>query len=300
MPRYQFTLEAIHADWPAYPAGHGAAYALETLCCFPPGTHFRLLDDIDRCLLFLATEFVHGAHASDEYSDRHHHVALWAEDVGRLKADGLLDGFRLRTGDDLREYWIEVAKGAPSPMRDVAIAHAEDYDWETAADDETATIGRATVSPDGLLVAASGWKALSTITASPDVHEFFAHRVSALLRIGYFDSAIREASILLEANLRSRTATTHFGQRLVTHYVAQTSNEGHLGSFQRHLRSELRTFFMFVRNEFAHNIVSLDEGRCYALLRRISAIYEMLDDADSGAMSFQDIILAASSRHETD
>jgi hypothetical protein len=110
--------------------------------------------------------------------------------------------------------------------------------------------------------------------------------------MGYYDSAVRESAILLEASLCARTGTKLFGQNLVNRYVEQVANKaGIMGAFQRHLRSELRTFFMFVRNEFAHNIISLDPGRCYALLRRASAIYEMLDEADKGVSSFQDIMI---------
>lgn len=45
---------AIHADWPVYPVEHGWLVALASLGSFPDGTAFSPLDDIDRCLLFLA------------------------------------------------------------------------------------------------------------------------------------------------------------------------------------------------------------------------------------------------------
>jgi hypothetical protein len=45
---------AIHADWPAYP-GPGAVNALYDMCQFPHGTVFTPIDDIDRCVLFVAS-----------------------------------------------------------------------------------------------------------------------------------------------------------------------------------------------------------------------------------------------------
>ena len=81
MPRYLFRFEAIHADWPAYPAGAGTEYALETMCSFPEGTHFQVIDEIDRCLLLVAREYLSSKHAGDLFSKEHHHVALDQHDL---------------------------------------------------------------------------------------------------------------------------------------------------------------------------------------------------------------------------
>jgi hypothetical protein len=261
MPRYQFKCEAIHADWPAYPAGAGPAYALETLCCFPAGTHFRVLDEIDHCLLLVATEHMDRRHADDPYSERHHHVALDIPDVRAMWDDGSVDGLN---SSRLEEF----------------AAHDN-----ISANEAT----RAAIERVGLSVTPEGWSALWEIVEAPDLHAQLADRVSALLKIGYHDSAVRDGAILLEMDLRKRTGTRLIGQQLVERYIEQTvAKAGVLGAFQRHLRSELRTFFMFIRNEFAHNIVSLDRGRGHAMLRRASAILEMLDLADEGVVTWQD------------
>jgi hypothetical protein len=297
MPGYQFTSEAIHADWPIYPAGHGPDCALETLCCFPRGTHFRAIDDIDRCLLLIAVEQIHRRHAAEEYSERHHHVALWHKDLRLLRDEGWLDGFKPHpTAEELQQYWVTVAESMPTGVRAAAVDHAKAFDWEGASRDaaEQDEVSSAMIVKEGLSVTPAGWKALDESAARTlDIHQYFADRVQPLLTIGFYDSAVREAAILLESDLRARTGTDLFTQELVRYYIEKVVSEaGMMGAFQRHLRSELRTVFSFVRNEFAHNIVTLDPGRCYALLRRISAIYAMLDVADRGGTAFQDIMLA--------
>ncbi len=41
------------------------------------------------------------------------------------------------------------------------------------------------------------------------------------------------------------------------------------------LRSDLRTSFKFVRNEFAHNVIDISRSRCLSLLERMSELYEV-------------------------
>ena len=288
MPRYQFNAEAIHADWPVYPAGHGAQYALETLCCFPFGTHFKPIDEIDQCLLFIAVEHTSRALAADEYSNLHHHVALWQADLLVLRQEQWLEGFQ--TADGFRRRLMSFAERMPAATRAAVIEHARTVDWEAMADADR--IDRSMVSDAGLSVTQTGWQVLWNQRGTPNLHPFFAERVKPLLGIGFHDSAVREAALLLECYLRERTGTDLFGQQLVSRYIeSAAAKAGVMGAFQRHLRSELRTLFAFVRNEFAHNIVSLEPGRCHAILKRISTVYEMLDDADEGVGTLQDMVL---------
>ena len=69
---------AIHANRPAYPAEHCWEVALVTLGNFPIGPRFRAIDDIDRCLLFVADGTVRGG---DDFSPEAMHVAIWHEDL---------------------------------------------------------------------------------------------------------------------------------------------------------------------------------------------------------------------------
>ena len=92
MPKFRFYLERLHANWPAYPAAHGPELALETLCWFPAGTHFEVVDDIDQCLLMLAREYVDPRNEADRYSERHFHVAVWRKDLRLLRDRGWVSG----------------------------------------------------------------------------------------------------------------------------------------------------------------------------------------------------------------
>lgn len=290
MPKYSFEMVAIHARWPAYPAGSGPAYALETLCCFPPGTHFTPIDDIDLCFLFSAVEYLDKSHRDDRFATSHHHIALWHDDLRLLRKRGWLSGFRPdATGHELRSSMLSFVSDADRRAVEEALRN---HDWDEAATIEAKELSASKIEPSGLMVTPDGWGALEKFAAgSSDVHEHLASRISPLLDIGFHDTAIREAALFLETELARRTGTHLYGQQLVGQYLKEiVQKAGADGAFQRHLRSELRTVFKFVRNEFMHNLVQLDRSRCVALLHRISAIYEMLDEADQGVGSFQDVI----------
>lgn len=278
MPKFQFYLEFLHATWPAYPAAHGRGPALETLCLFPPGTHFDVVDDIDRCLLLVAREYLDRGAAGDKYSEKHFHVAIWHDDLRALRDDGSLAGLSLppASPEETRqeaEAWVRSMPSADSVLKEYAA-----LDWE-AIWRKTVSKDELHVQSDGLSVSVAGWGALREVVRDHGVDPYFAERVEPLLNIGYFDSAVREASILLEESLRSRLRSTQHGQALVGAYVDAHAalNE----AFMLHLRTELRTLFKFVRNDFAHNLVMLERPRCDTFLRRISAVYEMLNMADA-------------------
>jgi hypothetical protein len=172
-------------------------------------------------------------------------------------------------------------------MRDDASAHMVAFDWEDAANEES-VIGL--VPPAGFSVSPRGWQCLEQTqlpALPPGLHE----RVSKLVSIEFYDSAVRETAIFLEEKLRSRSQSSAHGQALVSRYVHMISSRaGGYGAFQRHIRSELRTFFAFVRNEFAHKLLKLQPARCHSLLHRAATILDMLQDGDDGVSSFQDIV----------
>ena len=118
---------AIHADWPAYPAEHGPEVALAGFGMFPQGTTFAAIDDIDRCILFLA-QGQSDAEVLVPPDERNFHVAAWHEDLLDLADRYLLQGIHRITEltwrinhdralakvlDPVRSSAEGMAKGAP-------------------------------------------------------------------------------------------------------------------------------------------------------------------------------------------
>ncbi|WP_262391881.1 hypothetical protein [Nocardiopsis sp. CNR-923] len=82
---------AIHADWPAYPCAPGGLHGLFDLAQFPEGTLFDPIDDIDRCVLFVAYKYdpKKPDRPKDPFSVDAYQVAIWHEDLLSLQEQGL-------------------------------------------------------------------------------------------------------------------------------------------------------------------------------------------------------------------
>jgi len=89
-PGFQWThsgFQVLHADWPAYPSGHGVRAALAALSDFPDDIDFFPIDRIDNCTLFVV-----GTVKGDEFSKNHFHVALEDNDIRELARSGYISG----------------------------------------------------------------------------------------------------------------------------------------------------------------------------------------------------------------
>ncbi len=93
---------AIHADWPMYPFEHGWQEALLAFASLPKATHFIQIDDIDRCVLFVAGPISPG---QDCFDERLSHVAAWYEDLVDLVREGHVEGVELIR--DTTPSWLD-------------------------------------------------------------------------------------------------------------------------------------------------------------------------------------------------
>ena len=293
MPGFPVLIEAIHADWPAYPAGHDVDPALDALCTLPPGTRFAAIDDIDQSLLLVASDHRKPGEA-DEYDPDNYHAALWHDDLRALRDQGLVVGFREPlTAEELKDVWCEEGMKLPEDLRGRALVRAVTFDWdallrEEADKDEITT---SSVSREGLVVSPAGWTRHNERLSACEVHPDLQRRALPLADLGYCDVAVREAAVAVEDSLRRRTGTDLSGRLLLDAYVEHIVRMAGIdGAFQRHVRNELRCLMLCIRQE-AGSVVDLDGARCQALLRRSGLVLEMLDKADVGSTRFQDIML---------
>jgi hypothetical protein len=287
---------AIHADWPAYPAPSSDG-ALLDLGQFPPGTTFTPIDDIDECVLFVAAESVRGG---DVWSERAFHIAVWHADLIELSERGILAGVQPGTqrewelgrretlrahvrdsaaregvtfDDDPLDHLFYEMRGefVPLHLPPVDDEDEDDEDWpgprcRPMFDPEIPV----TLTPVGL----AQLEGQQTKRPLPPSME----RAAAMLGLGFNDSAVREASVVLETELRQATGSTRYGQKLVDDFVALLVAKGAVNSTVKAVGTAMRTAFKFVRNDFAHGVVDVSPGRTRALLGRFAELLEFVDE----------------------
>jgi len=278
--RYENGAEILHADWPVYPAGHGWCIALHSLAVFPANTRFRQIDEIDKCFLCVAV----GAGSclepeGDLYDQRWFHVAVWHDDLLELRKRGLVSG--VLTEYEAALAWYEqrknahVMKDGQSCRPDLPHPRREEFD------ENLPTI--LSIAPEGIAVTDTTSDILVSLTRPVrDLESAIRRRVEPLLSIPLYDTAVREAAIILEMRLCEITASALFGQSLIDKYYKLLCSRyrGRTSAFFKLLRSELRTIFKFMRNDFAHALRDIREGQCRILLDRTSSALQKMNDIE--------------------
>jgi hypothetical protein len=121
---------------------------------------------------------------------------------------------------------------------------------------------------------------LPTSSVTEDAfHYLLRSHIDPLVKIGYYDTAVREGCLLIECKLKEITGTDKYGQNLVESFLEQWKDSlgGYTTASWKIIRGELRTIIKFLRNYYAHNCVTVDAKQAYAMLTRISRTLQVLD-----------------------
>src|SRR5262249_54155790 len=105
--------------------------------------------------------------------------------------------------------------------------------------------------------------------------EQFLPEVIAHLFTRKYDTAIREAALRVEVAMKDGSASSTFGQKLIEVCLAEDGPLVPAGLPNAHraaIRSAFRSFFAYVRNEYAHNIPATDMLTACRLVRRSSSL----------------------------
>ncbi|WP_333768048.1 hypothetical protein [Streptomyces sp. IBSBF 2435] len=282
---------AMHANWPTYPCPPGGGHALFDLAQFPEGVEFVPISDIDQCLLLEARGYgERNPHEQDRY-----YVAAWHEDLLALAKAGLISGVRAVTErekeaaerEELRREMFEAGwRGEGDPldslryrwegqMLPAKFDPLEDYDGDDEEYDYVAARNYALVAHgDTVIVTAAGWQQATDSLASAEIPfpEDLSH-VPDLIRMGLYDTAIRDIAVTLESRLRDALGGMAFGQRLAEEFIRDVMSRAEQPtSLAKIYRMRLRTFFKFIRNEYAHHRVQLSRTQALAIVAHVTMI----------------------------
>ena len=262
---------AIHANWPAYPEEHGWQLPLLWFSIFPTGTRFNPIDDIDRCVLFLADL---KCNKSDKFDESNFHVAVWHEDLLALQSQGYIRGVKStchRARETaFRKKLFELGKlyyEVEGEMKELILPPIKDYD---CPDRDWPAFPNNSIS-----LTAKGRLAAARVLVEIPRRELkgLGNRVRAALEAQWFDTAVREACVALETELKAEVGGPLYGDRLVEAFAKKIKDSKLFReTFLKTFRIELRAVFKFLRNDFMHNLRKLDEKRCIAILFRVAKV----------------------------
>ena len=137
----------------------------------------------------------------------------------------------------------------------------------------------ADIADDGMTLTESGYKVLQRLLIKNQelLDSELLKRIEPIIKINYYDTAVREACLLLETRVRTLTGTALFGNNLVEHYYLRlVQSNMYTGASLKIIRTDLRSIFKFIRNEHAHNISNISFDQCIAILVRVSWLLKVI------------------------
>jgi hypothetical protein len=209
---------------------------------------------------------------------------MWRVDLDKLHDRGYVSGMSFDTEYEHVLAWWEGHKDvlSDSDNRPITLPRPDPKDYL----DDRPNI--AVIAPEGMSLTHQGLREIVQMSRSVDaMWPAVGDRVKPILAISYFDTAVREACIILETRIREILGTRDYGQDLVEKYVASVVFRfgARLDAFLRVLRGEVRTVFKFIRNEYAHSLHEITEAQCLSFLTRISQILERIDEIEQAILA---------------
>ncbi|MFD8946778.1 hypothetical protein ACFV00_33095, partial [Streptomyces californicus] len=125
---------------------------------------------------------------------------------------------------------------------------------------------------DKIVVTAAGWKQVDDALADAEI-PFPAdlNYIPDLTNIVH-DTAVRDIAVTLESRLRDTLGGQTYGQRLAEDFIRDLLDQAEQPtSLAKVYRLRLRTFFKFIRNDYAHRRVELSRPQALALLAQLHA-----------------------------
>lgn len=274
---------AIHADWPTYPPGIGWEVALRSLGQFPIGTCFYEIDDIDKCKLLCSKD---PKNLENKYDPKHFHIAVWHEDLIELKKRGLVEGVMDKTEyefDLLKFEKIRTDLRLKEDCDGNLIMHFRDsetgeiqsatYDRPINEDpDEEYQMRNWVVIENTIKLTSLCVDELIRLSEKVRLPKQVDELISPFLTIERYDTAVREASLLVETTIKNfHHRPDLYGQKLIDYHVEQIvkHNDNFNSAAIKTYQIALRTIFKFIRNDYAHNFKVITRPQCNIILSRI-------------------------------
>lgn len=190
---------------------HGLNLALESLGNYPEDSLYYLIDHIDYCSLFLVN--LDPSKTKSEYDQQHFLVAIWDDDLLELKYRGFLDGvysennldyqlidynkfkkMQIALGYDISEQshglYINTNDGdllfIEKPTKELIEIDEDSYDFKYAR-----------IPNNNISLTTEGISSLKRSSSSDNIHIIIFERIEPLININYYDTAIREAMLIL-------------------------------------------------------------------------------------------------------
>lgn len=301
----------ISDDVPMFPTGEGWENALFNLATYPKGTKLFEIETIGTIVTFL-TNKKNDSFESDIWNEKNLHTAIYVdalielfdlgyicgiEPITQFKYDlnqfntMLKNGFKLNTNGDIDTYANfpggKIEKHTvPKPKIEKYVCDYLGEDWnenyreELIKDYETGNKPFIEIS-DNIEITEKGYLKYLELSQKFEIPIRINSLIEPLIKIKYYDTAIREVSVLFEDLIKKFHNSDLIGWKLIDYHIKRCieANEMNNNAGIKVYRQELRTVNSFIRNEFMHNRVDVKKENFNAILFRQCNLFRLMEQA---------------------
>mgnify|MGYP003663411828 CR=1 FL=1 len=309
-----FEYQGIHHisdDAPMFPTGEGWENSLFNLATYPKGTKLFEIETIGAIVTFLTNKKIDNL-KSDIWNEKNLHTAIYVDDLIELFGMGYVYGLKpitqfkyelnqfntmLKNGYKLNENGdIDAYSKSPDgrfekhtiikPKIEKYVCDYLGEDWDEDCREELIREYETDNKPcieisDNIGITEKGYSKYLQLSQHFEIPNRINSLIKPLIKIEYFDAAIREVSVLFEDMIKKFHNSDLIGWRLIDFHIKKCieANEMNNNAGIKIYRQELRTTSSFIRNEFMHNRVNIDKENFYAILFRQCNLFRLMEQA---------------------
>lgn len=272
--------------------------ALENISWFKTDSKFYQIDDMYGCLDFVVNvdpeDFFQKGWEVDP--DKHYFISIEHEDLNKLRKLGYVKGvkrvteydykywryqdilksMKIKIGEDKRYY---LPDGRSYPEDHFSVIKPKKWRYK---DDENKD--KWCVIPHGYFqLTKKGVRKIRTTSVDFQIRPDVFKRVSPLMKIKYYDSAVREAAIMLELRLKEfNNDVKGYGLPLVAKHLERLKVrfEGE-SEYLKYYKNYLKSSIKFHRNEYAHGFPLTNKLRAEKLVKMFSQLMDITEEFEN-------------------
>ncbi|WP_291121906.1 hypothetical protein [Empedobacter sp. UBA7620] len=301
----------VSDDVAIFPSGEGSEIALISLANYPYDTDFIEIETIGVIISFLSMKN-NKRKIKEPWKSRDYHLSFYVDDLIELYELEFIEGIKPITEFkyELNSFNCMVSQGYPLNVDgniDVYFLndsgeridhiiempkiekYVENYlgeEWNEDDREELIKMYEDQNTPfieytSSLKLTEKGYRKYLDLTQDFFIPKQIDTIIKPLIKIGYYDSAVREIAVLFEHMIKDFHKSDLIGSQLIEMHIRECikANKGNNNAGIKVYRQELKAANSYIRNEFMHNVMNVEKANYNAILFRQCRLFGFINQA---------------------
>lgn len=301
----------ISDNVPIFPTGEGWEISLFSLANYPKKTKLYEIETVGVIVTFLTNKKIESFQV-DIWNEKNLHTAIYVNDLIELSKleyiyglnpitefkydlnrfnEMLKQGFKINNNGDIKTY-VNFHNGE-TREHIIIKPKIEKYVSDYLGEDWNENYRKEQINEyefenkhfveilDSIEITDKGYAKYLELSQQFEIPLRLKTLIEPLIKIEYYDTAIREVSVLFEDMIKKFHNSNLIGWRLIDYHINKCieANGNNKNAGIKVYRQELRTANSFIRNEFMHNRIYINKENFNAILFRQCNLFGLMEQA---------------------